>query len=184
MCRSIKTLFNFEPPATDAEIRQAADRAQLAGMIDSLPDGLDTIVGERGVMLSGGQKQRVAIARTFLKNPPILILDEATSALDAATEARVSRAMATLMKGRTTFIIAHRLSTIRNADQILVITNGEVIERGTHGELLERGGFYARLHNSQFRGDEELTRLEEEGQIREQQLHARQEGDPIPAGDD
>jgi ATP-binding cassette subfamily B protein len=114
------------------------------------PRGYDTIVGERGSTLSGGQRQRLAIARALLKDPPILILDEATSALDAATEARVSRAMQTLMKGRTTFIIAHRLSTVRDADEILVFENGRVVERGDFDALLRMRGNFARLVETQL----------------------------------
>lgn len=131
--------------ATDAEILEAAQRAQLAPLIASLPEGLDTIVGERGVMLSGGQRQRVAIARAFLKNPPILILDEATSALDSETEREIQQALEALSAGRTTLVIAHRLGTIRNADRIVVMEQGRVVETGDHAELLASGGAYARL---------------------------------------
>ncbi|WP_347138175.1 ABC transporter ATP-binding protein [Paracoccus sp. SSK6] len=131
--------------ATDEEIRQAAAQAQLAQMIDSLPDGLDTVVGERGVMLSGGQKQRVAIARAFLKNPPILILDEATSALDSQTEREIQQALDALAVGRTTLVIAHRLGTIRNADRIVVMQAGRIAEIGSHADLIAKGGIYARL---------------------------------------
>lgn len=131
--------------ATDAEILEAAQRAQLAPLIASLPEGLDTIVGERGVMLSGGQRQRVAIARAFLKNPPILILDEATSALDSETEREIQQALEALSAGRTTLVIAHRLGTIRNADRIVVMEQGRVVETGDHAELLAFGGAYARL---------------------------------------
>ena len=132
--------------ATDAEIMDAARRAQLDELISSLPEGLDTPVGERGVKLSGGQKQRLAIARIFLKNPPILILDEATSALDTATEQLIQEALAELSKGRTTLVIAHRLATIRNADRIVVVDDGGLAEQGTHSELVARGGLYARLN--------------------------------------
>jgi ATP-binding cassette, subfamily B, bacterial len=136
--------------ASDDEIWQALERASLADYIRSLPDGLDTLTGERGVKLSGGQKQRLAIARIFLKNPPILILDEATSALDTATEYAIQQALTELAKGRTTLIVAHRLATIRNADRIVVVDNGGVVEAGSHGELLARDGAYARLHGAQF----------------------------------
>ncbi|MDO5614459.1 MAG: ABC transporter ATP-binding protein [Paracoccus sp. (in: a-proteobacteria)] len=131
--------------ATDDDIRTAAAQAQLTSLIDSLPEGLDTVVGERGVMLSGGQKQRVAIARAFLKNPPILILDEATSALDSQTEREIQSALDRLAKGRTTLVIAHRLGTIRGADRIAVMDQGRIVETGTHAELLALGGVYAGL---------------------------------------
>lgn len=132
--------------ASDAEILAAAASAQLEATIAALPQGLDTVVGERGVMLSGGQKQRVAIARVFLKNPPLLILDEATSALDTQTEREIQAALDRLSAGRTTFIIAHRLGTIRHADKIVVMDQGQVVEVGTHGDLSQRGGRYADLH--------------------------------------
>ncbi len=138
--------------ASEAEILEAARRARLDAMIAELPDGLDTIVGERGVRLSGGQKQRLAIARIFLKNPPILILDEATSALDTETERAIQAALAELARGRTTLIIAHRLATIRDADRILVVAEGRIAEQGTHAELLAAGGLYRGLHAAQFGG--------------------------------
>ena len=131
--------------ASEAEVQEAALRAQLGPLIESLPEGLDTVVGERGVMLSGGQKQRVAIARVFLKNPPILILDEATSALDSETEREIQAALEALAEGRTTLVIAHRLGTIRKADRIVVMAEGRVVESGNHQALLEKGGAYARL---------------------------------------
>ena len=136
--------------AAEAEIDAAARRARLGGLIDSLPEGLDTVVGERGVRLSGGQKQRIAIARVFLKNPPILILDEATSALDTETEREIQRALAELARGRTTLVIAHRLATIRDADRIVVLGEGGVAEEGRHAALLAAGGPYSRLHAAQF----------------------------------
>ncbi|MGU3544780.1 ABC transporter ATP-binding protein [Methylobacterium sp. A52T] len=136
--------------AAEAEIDAAARRARLGGLIDSLPEGLDTVVGERGVRLSGGQKQRIAIARVFLKNPPILILDEATSALDTETEREIQRALAELARGRTTLVIAHRLATIRDADRIVVLGEGGVVEEGRHAALLAAGGPYSRLHAAQF----------------------------------
>ncbi|MDK8871773.1 ABC transporter ATP-binding protein [Paracoccus sp. SSJ] len=131
--------------ASDAEIIEAARQARLGPLIESLPEGLDTLVGERGVMLSGGQKQRVAIARAFLKNPPILILDEATSALDSQTEREIQSALDALALGRTTLVIAHRLGTIRHADRIVVMQEGRIVEAGDHGALIARGGAYARL---------------------------------------
>ena len=131
--------------ATEEEIRAAADRAQLGRMIARLPAGLDTVVGERGVTLSGGQKQRVAIARVFLKNPPILILDEATSALDAETEREIQCALEDLSFGRTTLVIAHRLRTIRNAARIAVMVDGRIVEIGRHADLMRAGGAYARM---------------------------------------
>ncbi len=139
------------PDATEAEVIDAARRAEIYDDIMAMPDGFHTYVGERGVMLSGGQKQRVSIARIFLKNPPILILDEATSALDSVTEARIQSAFDELAKGRTTLIIAHRLSTIRSANRIIVVDENHILEEGTHDELLARGGEYAQLYNAQKR---------------------------------
>jgi ATP-binding cassette subfamily B protein len=133
------------PDATDEEIEHAARAAQVHDLIAALPDGYDTLVGERGYRFSGGEKQRIAIARTILRNPPVLVLDEATSALDNETERAVQQALDELTEGRTTIVIAHRLSTIRDADQIVVLSNGEVVERGTHEALVELGGHYARL---------------------------------------
>ena len=134
------------PGANDDEIREAANRANLSEFIESLPDGYDTYVGERGTRLSGGQKQRISIARIFLKNPPILILDEATSALDNESERYIQDSLERLSEGRTTITIAHRLSTIRNADKIFVIEDGKITEQGDHDSLLDRDGTYARYY--------------------------------------
>ncbi|MCL6708070.1 ABC transporter ATP-binding protein/permease [Pseudomonas sp. R2.Fl] len=136
--------------ASDGDIMDAARRARLDGVIASMPNGLDTVIGERGVKLSGGQKQRLAIARMFLKNPPILILDEATSALDTETERAIQQSLNELAKGRTTLVIAHRLATIRDAARIVVVDRQGIAEVGTHEELLRKGGAYARLHQAQF----------------------------------
>lgn len=141
-----------KPGATTEEIAEAARRANIDTFIESLPQGYDTVVGERGSRLSGGQKQRVAIARVFLKNPKILILDEATSALDNESEEAVQESLEELARGRTTIIIAHRLSTIKHADEIATVEHGRVVERGTHEELLARGGTYARYYRMQFEG--------------------------------
>jgi subfamily B ATP-binding cassette protein MsbA len=133
-----------------AAIEAAAEAAYVAEFAAELPDGLDTRVGERGVMLSGGQRQRIAIARALLKDAPVLILDEATSALDTESERRVQAALARLMQGRTTLVIAHRLSTIEKADRIIVMREGAIVEQGTHAELIARGGYYASLYRMQF----------------------------------
>ena len=138
-----------KPDATMEEVIEAAKKAEIYDDILAMPNGFDTYVGERGTLLSGGQKQRIAIARIFLKNPPILILDEATSALDSVTEAKIQRAFDTLAKGRTTLIIAHRLSTIRNANRIVSIADGIITECGSHQELLAKGGIYAELYRTQ-----------------------------------
>ena len=138
-----------KPDATMEEVIEAAKRAEIYEDILAMPNGFDTYVGERGTLLSGGQKQRVAIARVFLKNPPILILDEATSALDSVTEAKIQRAFDNLAVGRTTLIIAHRLSTIRNANRIVSIADGVITECGSHSELLQKGGIYAELYKTQ-----------------------------------
>lgn len=137
------------PDATEAKVAEAAKKAEIYDDIMAMPAGFQTYVGERGTLLSGGQKQRIAIARIFLKNPPILILDEATSALDSVTEAKIQRAFDKLSQGRTTLIIAHRLSTIRNATRIVSIADGVITESGTHQQLLQRGGLYAELYRTQ-----------------------------------
>jgi ATP-binding cassette subfamily B protein len=140
--------------ATEEEIRRAADLAGLGPDLESFPDGLNTMIGERGITLSGGQKQRAAIARAILRNPRILILDDALSSVDTVTEDRILSGLATLMKGRTTILISHRVSTVRNADRIFVIERGRVAEQGTHESLLALGGYYADLHQKQLLEEE------------------------------
>jgi ATP-binding cassette subfamily B protein len=155
---SIRENLRFAcPDATDEQIEDAARAAQIHELISSLPEGYDTPVGERGYRFSGGEKQRIAIARTVLRNPPVLVLDEATSALDTETERAVQQALDELSRGRTTIAIAHRLSTIRDADQILVLDSGQIVERGTHEELVERGGRYAALLSVAEVGDDPVS---------------------------
>jgi ABC-type multidrug transport system fused ATPase/permease subunit len=141
-----------KPDAIPSQMWHALEQANIRPFVESLPDGLDTVIGERGVKLSGGQRQRIALARVFLKNPPILILDDATSALDSESENLVHEAMRRLMLGRTTFLIAHRLAAAVGADLIMVLEQGELVESGSHDELLERGGHYAQLFYEQARG--------------------------------
>jgi ATP-binding cassette, subfamily B, bacterial len=150
---SIRTnLLYGKPGATQEEIEASAKAAFIHDRIMEMPDGYDTVVGERGYRMSGGEKQRLAIARVVLKDPRVLILDEATSSLDTTSERLVQEALRPLMRGRTTIAIAHRLSTILAADVIFVLDQGRVTERGTHAELIERGGLYARLYQQQFQG--------------------------------
>ncbi|MEI8082155.1 MAG: ABC transporter ATP-binding protein, partial [Actinomycetes bacterium] len=143
-------LLYARPGATESELLKACDDAFIGELIRSLPDGLDTVVGDRGHRLSGGEKQRIAIARLLLKAPAVVVLDEATAHLDSESEAAVQRALATALRGRTSVVVAHRLSTIREADQILVIDAGRVAERGTHSQLLARNGIYADLYRTQY----------------------------------
>ncbi|MBV9905343.1 MAG: ATP-binding cassette domain-containing protein, partial [Alphaproteobacteria bacterium] len=145
--------------ASDTEIKDAANHAQIDKFIKELPLGYDAMVGERGLKLSGGEKQRVAIARTILKNPPILLLDEATSALDTHTEREIQGALAEVSRNRTSLVIAHRLSTVIDADEILVLDHGEIVERGRHAELVLRGGHYAAMWNKQKQAAEAMEVL-------------------------
>ena len=143
-------LLYARPDATEGDLREACEAARIWELLRSLPDGLDTVAGDRGYRLSGGEKQRLALARLLLKAPPVVVLDEATAHLDSESEAAIQQALKTALAGRTSLVIAHRLSTIREADHILVIDAGEVRERGTHDELLEAGGLYAELYRTQF----------------------------------
>jgi ATP-binding cassette subfamily B protein len=142
-------LYAF-PAASEDQLWDALDAAQVGPLVRALPDGLDTVVGDRGYRLSGGEKQRMAIARLLLKAPGLVVLDEATAHLDSESEAAVQRALATALQGRTSVVIAHRLSTVRDADQILVVADGQVVERGTFDELLARDGLFAELYRTQF----------------------------------
>ena len=148
---------------SEEEMVRAAKVAQLHDFVAGLPEGYDTLVGERGVKLSGGQRQRLAIARTILLDPPILILDDSTSSVDMETEYKIQQALEEVVKGRTTFVIAHRLSTVRDADLILVMDLGEIVESGSHEELMAQGGLYRRIHNLQLAPtvDEALDRMPE-----------------------
>jgi ATP-binding cassette subfamily B protein len=143
-------LLYARPDATDGEIRSALRDAQILDLVESLPDKLDTMVGERGYRFSGGEKQRIAIARLLLKEPDIVILDEATAHLDSESESAIQRALETALAGRTSIVIAHRLSTILKADEILVVQNGRIVQRGTHSTLLVEPGVYTELYQRQF----------------------------------
>jgi ABC-type multidrug transport system fused ATPase/permease subunit len=148
------------PEAPDEEVVVAAERAGLGELVDDLPDGLDTLVGERGLTLSGGQRQRVAIARALLAEPRILILDDATSSVDATTESQIKAALGEVMEGRTTFVIAHRLSTIALADEVVVLEDGRIAARGTHDELLEDSELYREIAEKGLPDQVFLTRAE------------------------
>jgi ATP-binding cassette subfamily B protein len=147
-------LLYARPGATERELTEACRAAQIWDLIAVLPDGLDTVVGDRGYRLSGGEKQRVAIARLLLKAPSVVVLDEATAHLDSESELAVQQALSVALEGRTSLVIAHRLSTVREADQILVIESGQVAETGTHPELLDAGGLYSDLYLTQFKSQE------------------------------
>jgi ABC-type multidrug transport system fused ATPase/permease subunit len=153
------------PDASDEEIVAAAERAGLGELLEELPDGLDTMVGERGLTLSGGQRQRVAIARALIAEPRILILDDATSSVDATTENQIKSALGEVMTGRTTFVIAHRLSTIALADEVVVLEEGEVVARGTHAELLESSPLYREIAEKGLPDQVFLTREDPEREV-------------------
>jgi ATP-binding cassette subfamily B protein len=147
------------PEATDREMRDALQAAQILPLVDALPDGLDTVVGDRGYRFSGGEKQRIAIARLLLKAPRIVVLDEATAHLDSESEVAVQAALETALAGRTSIVIAHRLSTVRHADKILVVSHGGIVESGTHDDLLAQGGLYADLYETQFKRQATMEQL-------------------------
>ncbi|MGL5860558.1 MAG: ABC transporter ATP-binding protein, partial [Phycicoccus sp.] len=146
-------LLYARPEASEAEMVEALRAAQVWSLVESLPAGLDTVVGDRGHRLSGGEKQRLAIARLLLKGPGLIVLDEATAHLDSESEQALQAALDNALRDRTALVIAHRLSTVRHADEILVVDEGRIVERGTHAELVARGGLYAELYRTQFRDD-------------------------------
>jgi ATP-binding cassette, subfamily B, bacterial len=155
---SIRSNLLFaRPEATDAELARALERARIADLIAALPDGLETVVGERGYRMSGGEKQRLAIARLLLKDPAIVILDEATSHLDSESEVAIQRAFAEALEGRTAIVIAHRLSTVVDADRVVVVDGGRIVDTGTHAQLLARGGLYAELYRTQLGRESGIT---------------------------
>src|SRR5262249_38817949 len=143
-------LLFARPEATESDLWRALERARIADLVTSLPDGLETVVGERGYRMSGGEKQRLAIARLLLKDPAIVILDEATSHLDSESEIAIQRALTEALVGRTAIVIAHRLSTIVDADRVVVVDAGRIVDSGTHAQLLSRGGLYAELYRTQL----------------------------------
>jgi len=147
-----ENLLLAKPEATDDELWEVLRRARLTELVEALPDGLDTVVGERGYRLSGGERQRLTIARLLLAHPRVVILDEATAHLDSTSELAVQHALGEALQGRTAIVIAHRLSTVRAADQIVVVEGGRIVERGRHEDLLAAGGRYAELHHTQFAG--------------------------------
>ena len=168
--------------ASEEDVRRAAELAQIAGFVEALPDGYQSMVGERGLKLSGGEKQRVAIARTILKAPPILMLDEATSALDTQTEQEIQSALDLVSRGRTTLVIAHRLSTVIGADEIIVLRDGRIAERGTHRALLDRGGLYAAMWDRQREATEAEERLRRARETDELGVVVRRRTDEVAAG--